>query len=429
MRKITGAILAAAMMLAGCTQKTAAVTETALLNDGETVIWIASDLHYFSSELTDHGSLFTEMTEQADGKNTRYIEEITDAFLEEAAEAHPDALILSGDITFNGEKQSHLELAEKLQKLQDMGIAVLIIPGNHDIANGYARNYFDSGSEWVESVSSEEFADIYSSLGSKDAVSADPDSYSYLYDMNDTVSILFLDANTEENPGLISEKTLSWAEEQLDRCNAEGRTVFSVTHQNVMTQNMMIADGYVIKNQTSVKLMLMDHGVTLNMSGHIHAQHYAYNARFYDIASGSLAIAPHQYGVLTIDRDSNAVYKTQQTDVEGWAKKQGLGDEFADFAQESQDFFDANSRRKSENYTAALPISDTERQSMVDFAVQANSDFFSGILYADTDPTQEEAWALWTQYAMGTYWYSYMESIMDDPHVSFAELELNLKSE
>ena len=428
MKKMTGMILAAALFLAGCTQNTAAAAETEV-PENDTVIWIASDLHYFSSSLTDHGSLFTEMTEQADGKNTRYIEEIADAFLAEAEKAKPDALILSGDITFNGEKQSHIDLAEKLQKLQDMGIAVLIIPGNHDIANGYARNYFDSGSEWVDSVSSEEFADIYENLGRKDAVSADPNSYSYLYDVNDQISVLFLDANTEENPGLISEQTMAWAQEQLARCNAEGKTVFSVTHQNVMTQNMMIADGYVIKNQTSVKLMLMEHGVTLNMSGHIHAQHYAYNARFYDIASGSLAIAPHQYGVLTIDADSNATYQTQRTDVSEWAQNHGLGDAFADFAEESQDFFDANSRRKSEEYVASLPLSDTEKQSMVDFAVQMNSDFFSGILYAEQDPAEDPAWDLWTQYAKGTYWYTYMESIMDDPHVAFTKLQLNLKGE
>lgn len=428
MKKMTGMILAAALFLAGCTQNTAAAAETEV-PENDTVIWIASDLHYFSSSLTDHGSLFTEMTEQADGKNTQYIEEIADAFLAEAEKAKPDALILSGDITFNGEKQSHIDLAEKLQKLQDMGIAVLVIPGNHDIANGYARNYFDSRSEWVDSVSSEEFADIYKNLGRKDAVSADPNSYSYLYDVNDQISVLFLDANTEENPGLISEQTMAWAQEQLARCNAEGKTFFSVTHQNVMTQNMMIADGYVIKNQTSVKLMLMEHGVTLNMSGHIHAQHYAYNARFYDIASGSLAIAPHQYGVLTIDADSNAIYQTQRTDVSKWAQNQGLGDAFADFAEESQDFFDANSRRKSEEYVASLPLSDTEKQSMVDFAVQMNSDFFSGILYAEQDPAEDPAWDLWTQYAKGTYWYTYMESIMDDPHVAFTQLQLNLKGE
>lgn len=428
MKKMTGMILAAALFLAGCTQNTAVAAETEV-PENDTVIWIASDLHYFSSSLTDHGSLFTEMTEQADGKNTQYIEEIADAFLAEAEKAKPDALILSGDITFNGEKQSHIDLAEKLQKLQDMGIAVLVIPGNHDIANGYARNYFDSRSEWVDSVSSEEFADIYKNLGRKDAVSADPNSYSYLYDVNDQISVLFLDANTEENPGLISEQTMAWAQEQLARCNAEGKTVFSVTHQNVMTQNMMIADGYVIKNQTSVKLMLMEHGVTLNMSGHIHAQHYAYNARFYDIASGSLAIAPHQYGVLTIDADSNATYQTQRTDVSEWAQNHGLGDTFADFAEESQDFFDANSRRKSEEYVASLPLSDTEKQSMVDFAVQMNSDFFSGILYAEQDPAEDPAWDLWTQYAKGTYWYTYMESIMDDPHVAFTKLQLNLKGE
>ena len=33
----------------------------------------------------------------------------------------PDGLILSGDLTFNGKKKSHEELAEKLKKLRKMG--------------------------------------------------------------------------------------------------------------------------------------------------------------------------------------------------------------------------------------------------------------------------------------------------------------------
>ena len=42
------------------------------------------------------------------------------------------ALILSGDLSFNGEKTSHEELAGKLFKLQEQGIPVLVLPGNHD---------------------------------------------------------------------------------------------------------------------------------------------------------------------------------------------------------------------------------------------------------------------------------------------------------
>lgn len=77
--------------------------------------------HYFAKELTDNGPRFQEMVEYGDGKIVTYIDAITDAFLDEVMEYCPDALILSGDLTLEGEKKSHQELAKKLEKVEDAG--------------------------------------------------------------------------------------------------------------------------------------------------------------------------------------------------------------------------------------------------------------------------------------------------------------------
>ena len=53
-----------------------------------------------------------------------YCEEVTDAFIRQVIEEMPDALILSGDLTFNGEKASHVALAEKLSTIENAGIPV-----------------------------------------------------------------------------------------------------------------------------------------------------------------------------------------------------------------------------------------------------------------------------------------------------------------
>ena len=47
------------------------------------------------------------------------IAEITDAFIEEVINRQPDRLILSGDLTFNGEEKSHEELAMKFLKSRE----------------------------------------------------------------------------------------------------------------------------------------------------------------------------------------------------------------------------------------------------------------------------------------------------------------------
>lgn len=57
----------------------------------------ATDLHYLSSQLTDDGDFFTNLVEDADGKNMLYIEEITEAFVTDMIAEQPEILILSGD--------------------------------------------------------------------------------------------------------------------------------------------------------------------------------------------------------------------------------------------------------------------------------------------------------------------------------------------
>ena len=95
----------------------------------ETTLIVANDLHYIAPSLTDHGEYFENMIHHSDGKVMEYIEELTDAFLAEGIEASPDALILSGDLSFNGARASHEALAEKLRAVTGAGIPVLVIPG------------------------------------------------------------------------------------------------------------------------------------------------------------------------------------------------------------------------------------------------------------------------------------------------------------
>ena len=92
-----------------------------------------TDIHYLAQSLTDRGDMFQSMVEHGDGKLTNYVWEITDAALEEIKLLSPDALIISGDLSLQGEKKSHEELAKKLDEVEKAGITVLVIPGNHDI--------------------------------------------------------------------------------------------------------------------------------------------------------------------------------------------------------------------------------------------------------------------------------------------------------
>lgn len=68
-------------------------------------LFLATDLHYISPRLTDNGERFTRVIESGDGKFMSHSEELLNGFVDEVIEKRPDALILAGDITFNGAKQ------------------------------------------------------------------------------------------------------------------------------------------------------------------------------------------------------------------------------------------------------------------------------------------------------------------------------------
>ena len=128
-------------------------------------ILVATDLHYLAPELTDHGPFFEQKITRGDGKALAYSEELVEAFVEQVIHRQPDMLILSGDLTLNGELASHQSLAAKLERIRAAGIPVLVMPGNHDLNNRGAVRYVGEGYERVDTVTAEDFRAIYQDFG------------------------------------------------------------------------------------------------------------------------------------------------------------------------------------------------------------------------------------------------------------------------
>ena len=208
-------------------------------------IAVATDLHYLSSSLTDGGTFFTDLVKNADGKNMFYIEEITESFVATMIQEKPEILILSGDLTFNGEKQSHLDLEQKLEKIKENGTQILVMPGNHDIDRSSAAGFFGDSYELVDTVSKEEFAKIYQDYGLQESIEKDDTSLSYLYRARKDLWILMLDSNSH-GTNEISDQTFSWIEEILKDAKEQDIQVLAVSHQNLLTHNPYFTEGFLI---------------------------------------------------------------------------------------------------------------------------------------------------------------------------------------
>ena len=128
---------------------------------------VATDLHYLAPTLTDGGEFFRQYIENGDGKVIPYCEEITEAFVEQVIAEKPNAVILSGDLTFNGENESHIALAEKLARIEEKGIPVYVLPGNHDLKNAKAASFQGDSYSFVESIDALEFTEAYKEFEEK----------------------------------------------------------------------------------------------------------------------------------------------------------------------------------------------------------------------------------------------------------------------
>ncbi len=368
---------------------------------------IGTDIHYLAPELTDQGAYFQNMMENADGKMTGYSQEILEAFIQQILAEKPDALLLSGNLTFNGERQSHQEFSQKLQEVEDAGIPVLVIPGNHDLLNPMAAAFEGNGYRYVENITPEEFEEIYYPFGYENALSKDEASLSYVVSLNDTLRILLLDVNTPEEPGRIKEETLAWAEEQLKDAAAQGAWVLAVSHQNILAHSTLLSEGYVIENSEELLALLEKYPVICNLSGHIHMQHTAQSADgFQEIATSSLAVTPHQYGIIELDGQA-AAYHTVPVRVSEWASKENIrNQQLLHFEELSRGFFYDTSYRQA---AAALDGAASSAELAAFFA-EVNTAYFSGNV--DSDAWDTDLFDAWQ--SESGFFPLYLRSIAED---------------
>ena len=370
---------------------------------------IASDLHYIAPELTDGGPGYQQTLKNGDSKFMPYVEEITDAFLDEVLADPPDLVLLTGDLTFNGAEISHRRLAGKLQRLEDAGIPVLVLPGNHDVYNENAALYRGGSFERVPFADSESFAGIYRDFGPGEALSADSDSLSYVWQLNEQVWIMMLDENTAHDFCGLSDRSFQWIEAQLQKAREEGRFVLVAGHQNVF-QHSIFRGGYVIQGAQRLQELLRRYGVPLCLSGHLHTQHVLSEDGLTEIATSALCSYPCQYAVLTAE-DGRLRYGTRRLDLAAWAERNGRPDAvFQDFAGAAGVYMDAHFTPAGMAPLVDDPVLWAE---MLAYLQALNRAYFSGDLreIAALDPDGRLA-GLWAEENGMTAWY--LRSVLDE---------------
>lgn len=286
---------------------------------GRKTIYVATDMHVMDSSLIVSEGEALAFTFAHDRKMLRHSTEAFEAFVDSAIIHHADVLLLSGDLTKDGERVSHEHVARTLEKARKAGVECYVIPGNHDISNSNACYYDGDRTYPAESVTVQEFADIYRHFGYDDTIVRDPHSLSYVCEPVSGLVLLCIDASIYGdvlNKGVIGRPTLEWILKQIDDAKARGKQVFAMMHQQLADHvdglNDMM-DTFAIKDADDIACLLAEHGVHLVFTGHTHYSDAAtiwndkHTASLTDVTTGSIITYPSYYRVLTVSGDGSCL--------------------------------------------------------------------------------------------------------------------------
>lgn len=190
------AVLLTALCLTGCLDKAANAETLEFEADDSVVIAQITDTHYFPLNYCYNGSV--DETDYEDALITGMKLVLESSFInvqaiKEIVDENPDYLVVTGDMTHNGEIQAHIELANLLRQLQNRVRAkgnsdfqVFVTPGNHDMYNKEAVYFRDNGEEKFcnQLTTRYDITKIYSSLGYPDLTDQEiTDYYATLTDV------------------------------------------------------------------------------------------------------------------------------------------------------------------------------------------------------------------------------------------------------
>jgi 3',5'-cyclic AMP phosphodiesterase CpdA len=435
--------VSAFFICAACQENAAPPAKESGADIPQALIYVTNDVHYLAESLHDRGPLFQRVINARDGKNIDVQEGILGGLRVSVERERPDIILLNGDLTYNGERESHLALARYLEELERSGARVYVIPGNHDINNPLARSFFEDHAGAVESVSPREFEKIYRNFGYAEAVFRDRKTLSYVAEPMQGLRLLMLDSNKYRNnrilrypevSGAISRSTKKWIRRAAARAKKDGALLVAAMHHSLMDHHPMINKGFTIDNAPALQKLFADLGIPFVLTGHIHAQEISQRRTgsgkiIYDIATSALSVYPHQYGILRlIPGEGRWHYTVQVPEVETWARTAGIRDErFLRFDSYAENFFKRDSRDMVKRHPELAFLDPDERRALGELIGDLNARYFAGAAYKNSqDITRSEGFALLETYRVD-FLYNYVKAIIRDTPPPDTELSVPLR--
>ncbi len=337
---------------------------------------VISDLHYSSKKI---------ISDKPD-RNMLLHRYAAETALRMASEQEGiDTILLTGDLTDCGDKESHLEFIELLRSIKAKGKKIYALTATHDfnLGKAYVRKfggesiykstpwdaaYFDPEAADFRALLKDEYKNLseaeytpvlfpactrgelwglYREFGRDQAVSVCDEGSSYCVELDSETWCLMLndDYRDPDRSGLSSNYPTAcykWINETVKEAKNKGKFIFACTHHPVVppVPAYKIGGGDMNMRGAFVGHRLADMGVDLVLSGHTHFCDIGYMCSdkgngLYNITTPGIKNYPPQFRIVELD-GLNGRIKTETVEIKsvndidfgGKTLKQYLRDDF-----------------------------------------------------------------------------------------------------
>lgn len=285
-----------------------------------------SDLHIYANRQIGSFGKYFERRCNTDQKLIAESEAIIDSLFEKVCEdKETKVVIISGDLTNDGEKDSHALMLQKLKTLKDSGKEVYVTFATHDYYM-QAKKYTDDGEILLENYSRAQLRDLYNDYGFSSAVSEHQPSYSYAIIPFEKTRFLMLNDDGDGRDFCGYDETLiEWIKEQVKVAKANGERVIAVTHHPVMPPVKafpVFSHRDMLGNYEEIGPLFASLGIEFAFTGHTHMQSIDHidtedGKRFYHVDTGAAVGFPAPYRKVKIEEYGIDV-KTQYVSSFKW---------------------------------------------------------------------------------------------------------------
>lgn len=278
-------------------------------------ITVMSDIHMMcEDQIKDVGSASFIQFDMDNQNMIKISEAIIKTAIDNFIKSRSKILIITGDLTDNGARMSHLAVAKELKRAEDAGKSVYVMPGNHDIMS----EAFALGGNEIErtaNVSKREFEEIYADFGYSEAYSRDKDTLSYTVNLAKKYRLIAIDsAYYVENPELgyaeydyskkpnMTDALLEWCVNEIKRAAEDNMIPIAMTHFPLLPHmgeavgGFSLSENAGIKESGKVAEAFLNAGLQYIFTGHMHTQDIASyqieDKALYDIETAALVSYP-----------------------------------------------------------------------------------------------------------------------------------------